>query len=149
MGKAFFNRNNNIVLANIVSACLLLFCCCFFFFLDPKLFLNDITSYMIFSPIILALGVGFICFYIFKLTFNLDSNTSFVADRYDIWYKIIFTITLLTIMIRSFFGDFMCTDPSCHCIQLNVPVPIIVFGIISGIITWCTPKIKDNNNTEF
>ena len=130
---------------------------------------------MFFAPIILFLGMLFICYYITMLVFYLfESRTVWLADRFDLPYKIVFAVTMLMLTIRSFLGDFMCTEywcadnpcdnpnncsihrydffdtaMACHNTMLNVPVAIIVFAIISGIVTWCIPKIKDNDNNEF
>ena len=123
------------------------------------MFLKDITSYMAFAPILLLLGTLFICFYIMMLVFYLfEAKTAWLADRFDLAYKIVFSLTLILLIVRSFLGDFMCADgdycgmygPPCHNPQtLSVPVPIIIAAILSGLVNWLIPKIKDNDNTEF
>jgi len=124
---------------------MMLFACCFFFFANMRMFLNDITSYMAFAPILFLLGVIFVCFYITMLVFYLfEAETVWVADRFDLVYKIVFSLTLMLLIIRSFFGDFMGSGTI-----LNVPVAIIVISIVSGVMTWCIPKIRDNDNLEF
>ena len=140
----FFTRNNNIIFINITAACVLLFCCCFFFFRNIAMFKHDITSYMAFSPILLFAGIIFICVYITILVTKLESQNILHADRLDLPYKIIFSLTLILLIVRSFLGDFMGAGT-----MLNVPVAIIVLAIISGLATWATPKIKDNNNPDF
>lgn len=127
---------------------------------------------MAFSPIILFLGVAFVCFYIVHLVFKLETKSHYRADRLDIPYKIIFSVTLIMLIVRSFLGDFMHVDPEhcgkwlldgvyyldempgskqyfCHSTNLNVPYPIVIVAIISGFVTWFTPKIRDNDNPEF
>jgi quinol-cytochrome oxidoreductase complex cytochrome b subunit len=141
-----------------------LFCCCAFFFQNVKeyeiittigdqtitekisLFKRDFQSYMAVFWILLFLGIGFVCFYIMTLVTHIDTNTR-QADRYDLAYKIVFSLTLVILVTRSFLGDFKGDGT-----MLNIPYQtfgIIIAAIISGIITWVTPKIKDNDNTEF
>jgi len=131
--------NKMIIIIKIASACLLFFCCCFFFFQNLSMFLDDITSYMAFFPIIFFAGVILVCVYISLLVGTLESKNVHLSDRYDIAYRIVFTITLLALTLRSFF-----TKP-----MLNVPIFIIALAIFSGIITWATPKIRDNDSTDF
>ncbi|MCL2229424.1 MAG: hypothetical protein FWC00_06425 [Firmicutes bacterium] len=150
----FWVRNVNIILVNIFAAAMLLFCICFFFFSNVALFRSDITSYMAFSPIIFLLGVGFICFYIIAMVISIESNATQFADRYNLAYKIVFSIVLFMLIIRSFLGDFnnSLIDPETgYAIgtNLNVHIGLIIAAIISGLITWLTPKIRDNDNTEF
>lgn len=157
INKKFFTRNNVIVMLNITAACMLLFCLCFFFFSNPKMFLKDIKSYMAFSPVLLVVGTGFVCYYIMHLVFHLDAGTSHRADSLTLVYKIVFTVTFILLVGRSFLGDFMpetviidgvmrseITNPN-----LNVPIPMIIMALISGLITWLTPSVRDNDNTEF
>ena len=139
-----FFTNKRIVFMNITAACVLFFCCCFFFFQNTKLFLSDIKSYMAFSPILFFAGVIFICVYISILVGKLETRNTAHADRLDLAYRIIFTITLLVLIIRSFLGDFQGEGT-----KLNVPIFIIVLAIASGLATWLTPKIKDNDSTDF
>ena len=109
------------------------------------MFYRDITSYMAAVPIVFALGIAFVCFYITSLVFSLESRMIWLADRYDLLYKIIFSVTLIILVVRSFLGDFASEQGTA----LNVPVPIIALALLSGLITWFTPKIKDNDNNEF
>ena len=155
--KEFLSRNNTIVIVNLISACALLFCCCFYFFSNMKLFWSDLTSYMFFSPIILVAGLGFVCFYIIYVMNSLmDEDEAFHADRFDLAYRIIFSVTVLVLIIRSFLGDFMHVHTEncvinglCTASNLNVPTAMVMTAILSGIVTWCTPRLRDNDNTEF
>jgi hypothetical protein len=123
---------------------------------------------MFFSPLILLFGTGFVCFYIIRLFFYFCDKQPYLATRWELIYKIIFTATFIMLIVRAFCGDFMCLhetgtlcdpniDPSdytedmdtCHHSTLNVPVGMVIAAIISGIITWFTPKIRDNDNLEF
>jgi len=119
------------------------------------MFLSDLTSYMAFFTVPFLLTLAFDMFYIIMLVVNLESTHIHRADRFDLAYKIVFSITLGMFIIRSFLGDFagqwvMDADGDItRGTMLNVPIPIIVLSIMSGVITWCTPKIKDNDNAEF
>ena len=168
----WFTRNTNIVFFNILSACVLLFCFSFFFFLNLGMFLRDLTSYMFFFPIAMFLGIGFVCFYIVMLIVKLEAKSIGHADRYDLPYRIIYSLTFILITVRSWLGDFMwpyncleychksskvceelglaCDIHVCHCpVLLMVPVPIIILAMLSGLMTWFTPKIKYNDNPDF
>ena len=120
------------------------FCCCFFFIQNRKMFWHDITSYMAFFPVLFFAGILLVLTYISILVGKLDSKQISHADRYDIPYRIVFTCVLLMLVLRSFFGDF-----DGEGTALNVPIAIIVLAIASGLATWLTPKIKDNDNGEF
>ena len=102
------------------------------------MFLSDLKHYNFF-PIVFFAGIILICLYIANLVGHIESKELYKADRYDLWYRIVFTITLLSLVIRSFFAP-----P-----YLNVPIPIVCLAVASGLITWLTPKIVDNDNNEF
>jgi O-antigen/teichoic acid export membrane protein len=108
------------------------------------MFGRDFTSYMAFMPVLFFAGVLYVCFYIIMLVGSLENNSTRNADRYDLAYRIVFSVTLFVLIIRSFLGDFMGEGTT-----LNVSYEIIIVAIVSGIATWLTPKIKDNDNTEF
>jgi len=150
--KSFFTRNAIIVMLNILAGCILLFCCTFYFFQSMRLFYKDITSWMFFAPLVLGFGTAFVCFYIIYLVSHLEADTMHNADRFDLAYRIVFTITVIMLFVRSFLGDF--TVPRGHedelvGMVLQATIPLNVAGIISGLITWFTPKIKDNDNKDF
>ena len=131
--------NTAIIIVKIGAACLLFFCCCFFFFQNLRMFWDDLTSYLFFFPVIYFAGVILICLYIAILVGTFENKTTFLSDRYDLAYRILFTVTLLALTLRSFF-----TKP-----MLNVPVFIIALAIVSGIVTWIVPKIRDNDSKDF
>ena len=93
----------------------------------------------------------------------MEEKSSYLADRYALMYKVVFSITLVMLIARSFLGDFMhvCPDSilypeefrrhaeTCTATDLNVQPGMVIIAILSGIITWCTPKIRDNDNDEF
>ena len=75
---------------------------------------------------------------------NFENGNISHADRFDLPYRIIFSLTLVLLVLRSFFGDFMGGGTN-----LNVSFEIIIPAILSGFITWLTPKIRDNDNPDF
>ena len=99
---------------------------------------------MAFCPILFFAGLLFVCYYIVTLVSKLEAGDIPQADRLDLPYRIIFSITLIVLVVRSFLGDFMGEGT-----RLNVPISIIILAIISGLVTWLTPKIKDNDNPDF
>ena len=143
-----------------VAACILFFCGSFFFFSNPWMFWRDLTSYMFFFPIIFFAGMILVCLYMSVLMGSMDKTSIIHSDRYDYAYKIVFTITFLLLLIRLILGDFAnlctseCLDP-CEIhyrggISLSVEmIVIIILAMASGLATWLTPKIKDNDTTDF
>jgi hypothetical protein len=83
------------------------------------------------------------------LCLSIESKTQHIVDRFDIWYRLIFSVTLLTIILRSFFGDFMAEATETYAPQLLNIDPISCIAFLSGIITWSLPRIRDNDNSEF
>jgi hypothetical protein len=141
------DRNTVVIIINIIASNMLLFSSCAFLFQNLKLFEHDFKTYMAFCPILLFLGIVFVCFYIIVLVTNIDSNIR-KTDKWDFPYKIVFSITLLILVVRSFLGDFMGGEG----IMLNIPpqtINIVIIALVSGVITWCNPKIRDNVNKEF
>ena len=141
-GKKPLLSNNAIMCINIGAACLLFFGCCFFFFSNLNLFWQDITSWWAPFPIFYFAGVILVCFYICSLVSKLESKQFSHADRYDLPYRIVFTVTLLLLIARCSI-NYLVSDTRDTIIIVLVP------AILSGLITWFTPKIKDNNNPDF
>jgi len=137
--KPILNRNKVIVFLKITAACLLLFCCLIFIFSHYKMFFNDFKTKYFLSPIVLISGTSFVCFYIIMLVFHLDGSAPYLAERFDLIYKIIFSLTFVMLVIRSTLASPI----------LNAPLEIVIPAIFSGLLTWFTPPIRDNNNTEF
>ena len=131
--------NKTIVIIKIVAACILFFACCLFFFGNMKSFGEDLKNFNPF-PIIFFVGIIWICIYISNLVGKIEDKNLYLADRFDWLYKLVFTITILSMIVRSFFF----IKP-----YLAVPTEIIILCIISGVLTLLTPKIVDNNNEEF
>ena len=131
--------NKAIVIIKISTACLLFFACCLFFFENTGMFLRDLKNFSPF-PIVFFAGLAWVCGYIANLVGKIEDRNLYLADRFDWLYKIIFTITILATVVRSF----LFAKP-----YLNVPTVIVTLFVVSGIITLLTPKIIDNNNEEF
>ena len=130
--------NKAIVVIKIAAACILFFACCLFFFENTTMFYNDILSFNPF-PLVFFIGIFWVSFFIINLVSKIEDKNLYLADRLDWLYKVIFIITILSMVVRS-----MLEKP-----YLNVPIEIIVLGIISGVLTLITPKIVDNDNQEF
>jgi hypothetical protein len=137
--------NKAIIFIKIAAAALLFFCCSFFFFQNKEMFWNDFKSWRAFFPVFYVLGLILICMYLTLLVSTIESKEHFLGDRYDLAYRVVFTVTLLLIIIRIFFAETIFYTP----IGANLPVMIIVLGVISGAVTWLIPKIKDNDNQDF
>ena len=129
--------NKTIVLIKITTACILLLGCALFFFLNMQMFLDDFLSIRFAFPIVFFAGLIWVCIYIVNLAGHIDDKNLHHADRFDWLYKIVFILTVLSIVVRSILKDF------------GANWPIIVICIVSGILTLITPRIVDNNNNEF
>ena len=130
--------SRTIVVLKIAAGSLLFFGCCLFFFSYRGMFWDDIKGGNPF-PVVFFSGLILVCAYIINLVGHMDSEELYLADRFDLVYKIVFTITILSMALRA-----ILSEP-----YLNVPVTIMVVCIFSGILTLVTPKIVDNNNDEF
>lgn len=143
--------NKAIVIIKIVAACLLLLGGSMFFFVyitpfenDPAavvksltLFEEDLKNFSPF-PIVFLAGLVWICIYVVNLAGHIDDKDLYLADKYDMLYKVVFIVTVMSMVFRCFVFS-----------NLKVPEPIAAICIISGVITMFTPKIVDNNNEEF
>jgi len=128
--------NKAIVFIKIATACVLLLGCALFFFTSMSLFLSDFLSWRFAFPVVFFAGLIWICIYIVNLAGHIDKKTLYNADRFHWLYKIVFTITVLAIVLRTLF-------------ILRIPWPIVIICLISGVFTLFTPRIIDNNNDEF
>jgi hypothetical protein len=129
--------NRSIVFIKIATACILLLGCALFFFSNMQLFWSDLTSWVFAFPIVFFTGLIWICAYIVHLAGKIDDKNLHHADRFDWLYKLVFTITVVAIVVRTVF------------IYLFPPWPIVAICIISGVMALLTPRIVDNNNDEF
>lgn len=129
--------NKTIVIIKIATACILLLGCSLFFFSDMGLFWDDLMRLSPF-PVVFFAGLVWICLYIVNLAGHIDDQDLYHADRHDLIYKIVFIVTVMSMVFRCFVFA-----------SLAVPREITIICIVSGIITMFTPKIVDNNNEEF
>lgn len=130
----------------IATACMLFLASSMFFFgnfnnrnadiRDP--FREALSS---FNPLLLIfiLGNVLVATYVILITIKLWDKDFVHADKFDLPFRIIFSITLIVMGVRSFF-----TYP-----YISVPLGVILLGIFSGILMWATPKIVDNDNEVF
>jgi len=102
-----------------------------------KLFWDDLRSVVFAFPIVFFVGLIWICIYIVHLAGHIDDKNLHHADRFDWLYRIVFSVTVIAIVVRTVF------------IQIFPPWPIVTICIISGVLALITPKIVDNNNDEF
>lgn len=138
MGKKQVLPNGGVLALKVTCALLMMLACIWFFTTHIQLFWDDLRAFNPF-PIVFFVGIILIWIYLGFLIGRADDKKFYLADRFDIWYRIIFSTVLIAIGVRSFFAY-----P-----YLNVPISIIIICIISGLVTWLTPRIVDNNNSEF
>ncbi|MCL2570305.1 MAG: hypothetical protein FWE16_03810 [Firmicutes bacterium] len=131
--------NKVIVIIKILTACILWFAASLFFFMHARVFLDDFLSPLFFMPIFFFGGLILVLIYIGFLVGRIEDKRLFLADKYDIPYKIMFSALLIFMNIRSLF-----IEP-----YLNIPITIIVLSLVSGAATWLTPRLVENNNEEF
>jgi tryptophan-rich sensory protein len=137
--------NKTIVLIKIAAACLLLLGGSLFFFSylapaaegKPTLFEEDLQNLNPF-PLVFLAGLVWVVIYVINLAGHMDDKDLYNADRYDLLYKIVFIVTVMSMVFRCFVFS-----------NLNVPEAITIICLLSGIITMFTPKIVDYNNEEF
>lgn len=154
MGKKTTNakpeayNNKSTVILKIIAACMLLFGCSWFFFSNLGMFWRDLTSYMVFFPILFFLGILLVLIYITMLVVAIESQNLIHSDRFDIAYRIVFTVVFLMVLIRGFIGDY--ANPADTGVYvLSAPIQIIALLIGSGFVTWVLPRIHDNDSPDF
>jgi hypothetical protein len=126
------------VVAKLVIACAMLFTSSLFFFQNVNEFWYDLLDINPF-PVIFFAGIIFVCIYIGFLVSRIEDNALHRADKFDLAYKIIFSLLMIYISIRSFF-----IEP-----YLEVDAIMISILIFCGVVNWCTPRLVDNDNEEF
>ena len=131
--------NKTIVIIKIVSACVMWFVSSLFFFANINILLDDITqlSWLSPLPILFFLALLAVLAYIGFLAGRIEDKRLFLADKFDVWYKIIFSLVLIYINIRSVI------------VNLEVPALILVLSVASGLVTWFTPRLQMHDNQEF
>ena len=142
--------NKAIVIMKIISALGLLFSCCLYLFMNFAAFKRDLGLdsaaplgstqnpwYHLMFPVLLMLGFCFVIYYVGNMIIRVESKQMWKADNLFIVYQIVFTGLLLITIWRWFLIDLT-----------NALFPSIIM-IVSGALNLCTPKIIDNNNTDF
>ncbi|MCL2755591.1 MAG: hypothetical protein FWE45_00885 [Firmicutes bacterium] len=138
----------------IITACFLLLASLLFIFTPTQVFDDNADRYIeVFAvhflwqditsfnplPIFFFAGILAICAYISFLVYRVNSKTFYSADRFDLWYKMLFSLILIYICIRSLF-----IVP-----YLNVPLELVIIAVASGLFNWLIPPIICNNSEEF
>jgi hypothetical protein len=129
--------NKGIVIMKLTTVCVAFFAYCLFFFDNKDYFIDDFRSVRILFPLIFILGLAFMVGYIAQLVGRIESKTLWRADRLYFVYQVVFTAVLLSIVCRSFFAE------------LQTDKFVVIVLVLAGIVTLCTPPIRDNNNDEF
>jgi len=89
--------------------------------------------------IIFFIGNGLVALYVIAVMVKLWDEDFVSVDKFDLAYRIIFSITLIAMGVYSFF-----TYP-----YIQMPLGVMTLGILSGVLMWATPKIIDNDNDVF
>lgn len=139
-----------IVILKIISALTMFFACCLFFFSQPDIFARDFGFdanaplgsaenpwYNLFFPVTFILGICFIVYYLTNMIIRFERKELWRADRLFVTYQIVFIAFLIITIWRWFF------------ISISNAVAPSIIMIVAGLINLLTPKIVDNNNTDF
>ena len=137
-GPRFLNPRA-VVIMKITVACIFLFISAFFFLANIDVFVDDILSWRAGLPIIFLLGIVVICVYISFLVNRIGDGTIFRAERLDLLFKLVFSIVIIYIPVRSIF-----MEP-----YMNLPTPLVVFAIVTGLANWLIPPVIINDSEEF
>ena len=142
--------NTAIVIMKIISAIGLMFSCCLYLFMNFASFKNDLGLvektplgsaanpwYHVLFPILFILGLCFVTYYVGNLILRFEAKQMWKADHLFIMYQIVYTGLLLITVWRWFLVDLT-----------NALIPSVIM-VVFGVLNLCTPKIKDNNNTDF
>ena len=138
-----FLSNKWILILKVATACVLLFIVAFFFFQNIHTFWDDLSGknnwYVSLIAVFFLLALKGVCAYIVFLLIRVDDGRTYRADRFDIPYRIVYSFLILYIGIRSFFIAPL----------LNVPIPIIVIGLVFGVFNWIIPRLYYHDSEEF
>ena len=150
--KQFRISNKWIVILKIATACAMWLVASLFFFQSFEVFwVEDVNSTDVppaeyFYPwpnldvfIVPLLAILFVLAYVIFLINRIVDNKIHQADRFDLVYKIVFTLFLLYIAIRSPF-----LPPSDDA----VPVHIVVLAVATGIFNWLIPGLVYYDDKE-
>lgn len=148
--KKFRISNKAIVLMKLVSGLGLFFSCCLFFFMNFAIFQHDLGFDKeaplgsvanpwgnVLFPILFFTGLCFMVYYIINMVVRFETKELWKADRLFFLYQFVFNGILIITIWRWFFINIT-----------NAMVPSIIM-LVSGFINLITPKIVDNDNTDF
>jgi len=128
--------NEWVVAFKVMVACGFLFISSMFFLDNLEVLWDDVMSWNP-LPIIFVGGILVICAYIAFLVNRVGDRTLFRAERMDIIFKIVFSMIIIYISMRSLFAD------------LTVPVPLVIGAVIIGLLNWLIPPVIINDSDEF
>ena len=135
--------NKWILVLKVASACVLLFIVSFFIFQNLHTFWDDLSGvngwYLSLAIVVLLLALTAVCAYIVFLLIKIDDGKLYRADRFDIPFKILYSYLVLFVGARSFF-----IAP-----YLNVPIAIIVIGLVFGLFNWFVPRLYYHDSDDF
>ena len=141
-----FLSNKEIVCIKIGTACMLFLASSMFFFGN----FNNVDPYLraafrgnLANPLLLIFYIGniLVAAYVILVMIKLWDKDFAHADKFDLTYRITYSVTLISMAAYSFF-----TYPY---MMRQLGLGIMVLGLLSGIIMWATPKILDNDNEVF
>ena len=97
----------------------------------------------LFNPLLVTFYIGNILvgLYVILVMIKLWDEDFAHADKFDLAYRITFSITLFAMAAHATF-----TKPY---LMRQMGLGVITLGILSGILMWATPKILDNDNDVF
>lgn len=138
--------NKEIIIIKIATACMLFLASSMFFFSNLRHpnetawfeFREALSSW---HPMLLIFFLGNILVgaYIILVMIKLWDKDFTHADKFDLPYRIVFSITLIVMITWSFF----------NYPYTIMPLGVMMLAILSGVLMWATPKIVDNDNEEF
>ena len=136
--------NKEIVYIKLATACMLFLAGSMFFFGNFNHGVEEARDAFranLFHPMLLLfyLGNALVALYVILVMIKLWDKEFASVDRFDLAYRIIFSITLIAMGLHDFF-----TYP-----YMMLPLGVMMLGILSGVLMWATPKLVDNDNEVF
>lgn len=133
---------------------MLFFSVCLFFFRYFAMFRTmfvEMFTFRAFHWFVPVFIVGAICIlvYIGYLFVSMDKSSWYSADKFDLAYRIVFSLLVVAICIQAFFTEIGTGPENVQERYLSVPPDVVVVAIISGILMWFTPKMIMNDVDDF
>ena len=123
-----FIPNSWRVILRIIMACVLLFVTSFFFFRNMSVFWDDLASFNP-LPIFFFAGIAAVCVYISFLVSRSEDKQFHRADKFDLPYRVLFTVLLLYVCIRDFL-----------IYPYDITPWLIIIACVAGVVNWLIPK---------